>query len=145
MAAGPQDFSNHPRMVPAFHGLLFGLIVIALGYEVTMFVTHPAFDSAVGIMLALGLALVTWYARVFVLTVQDRIIRLEERLRMGALFSGDLKQRIPEFSPKQLVALRFASDGELPALARRVLDEQLTDQKVIKGMIKDWRADHLRA
>jgi len=132
-------------MVPAFHGLLFGLIAIALGYEITMLVKYPSFGNAVGVMLAVSLLLVTWYARVFALTVQDRVIRLEERLRMAALLSGDLKERIPEFSAKQLVALRFASDAELPALARRVLDERITDQKVIKGLIKEWRADHLRA
>ena len=138
MAVEPQNFSNHPRMVPAFHGLLFGLILVALGYEVTTFVKEPGFGTAVGVMLAVSLLLVTWYARVFALTVQDRVIRLEERLRMAALLSGDLKERIPEFSPKQLVALRFASDAELPALAKRVLDEPITDQKVIKGLIKEW-------
>ncbi len=98
MAVEAQNFSNHSRMVPAFHGLLFGLILVALGYEVTMFVKQPAFGTAVGVMLAVGLLLVTWYARVFALTVQDRVIRLEERLRMGALLSGDLRDRIPEFS-----------------------------------------------
>ena len=145
MAAEPQNFSNHPRMVPAFHGVLFTLIVVILGYAVTMFVKHPAFGTAVGVMLAVSLLLITWYARVFALTVQYRVIRLEERLRMAALLPPDLQRRIPDFSRGQLVALRFASDAELPALAKRVLDEKITDQKEIKNLIKEWRADHLRA
>jgi len=144
MAVEPQNFSNHPRLVAGFHGVLFVLIVVALGYEVTMFVRQPGFGTAVGVMLAVGLLLVSWYARAFAVTVQDRVIRLEERLRMARLLSGEMAQRIPEFSHKQLVALRFAPDAELPGLAKRVLDEQITDQKAIKRMIKEWRADYLR-
>jgi hypothetical protein len=64
---------------------------------------------------------------------------------MASLLSAEMQPRINDFAPQQLVALRFASDAELPALAKRVLDEKLTDQKVIKAMIKDWRADYLRA
>ena len=110
-----------------------------------MLAKRPGVPTAIGLALAVGLILMFWYMRVFAVTVQDRVIRLEERLRMEALLPADLKTRIPEFSPGQLVALRFASDAELPALARRVLDEKLTDQKAIKRLIKEWRADHLRA
>ena len=84
-------------------------------------------------------------ARIMAVTVQDRVIRLEMRLRMRELFPADLAARIPEFTPKQLVALRFASDAELPALARKVLDERLTDGKTIKQLVRDWQADTLRA
>jgi len=84
-------------------------------------------------------------ARIFALTVQDRVIRLEMRLRLRDLLPADLQPRIPEFTRAQLVALRFAGDRELPALARRVLEERLTDRKAIKAMIVDWQADHLRA
>jgi len=77
--------------------------------------------------------------------VQDRVIRMEERQRMGKLLPDDLKQRIAEFTPGQLVAMRFAGDAELPALARKVLNDKLTDTKAIKQMVQSWRADHLRA
>jgi len=79
------------------------------------------------------------------LTVQNRVIRLEMQLRMQAVLPADLRGRILEFRPGQLVALRFASDAELPELARKVLDEKLTDQKAIKQLIRDWQGDFLRA
>ena len=84
-------------------------------------------------------------ARMFALSVQDRVIRLEERLRYERLLPPDLQARILEFEPGQLVALRFASDAELPGLARKVLDEKLSDRKAIKKMIQNWQSDDLRA
>ena len=79
------------------------------------------------------------------LTVQDRLIRLEMRLRLAGLLPADLLPRIPEFSVAQLVSLRFACDEELPALARRVLEEKLEDRKAIKKLVTNWQADYLRA
>jgi hypothetical protein len=79
------------------------------------------------------------------LTVQDRIIRLEMQLRMQQVLPPELRARIAEFSVGQLVALRFASDQELPGLAKKVLDEKLEDRKAIKQMVKDWQPDLLRA
>jgi hypothetical protein len=79
------------------------------------------------------------------LTVQDRVIRLEETLRMRAVLPADLQARIGELTVKQMVALRFAGDGELPDLTRQVLDGKIQDQKAIKKMVRQWRADHLRA
>jgi hypothetical protein len=84
-------------------------------------------------------------ARMFALTVQDRVIRLEERLRYQRLLPADLQPRIGEFTVNQLVSLRFASDAELPALARRVLDEKMNERKAIKQLVKSWRPDYLRA
>lgn len=83
--------------------------------------------------------------RLMTLSVQDRIIRLEERLRFARLLPADLQPRIGEFTATQLVALRFASDAELPLLARKVLDEKLTERKAIKQLIKNWKPDYLRA
>jgi hypothetical protein len=85
---------------------------------------------------------VTFKIRLYALKVQDRIIRLEERLRMHELFSEPLKSRIGEFTEGQLIALRFASDAELPALAEKAL--QGLDQKQIKASIKTWRPDYFR-
>jgi hypothetical protein len=79
------------------------------------------------------------------LTVQDRVIRLEMQLRLRQTLPADLHARIDDFTPKQLVALRFASDEELPQLCRTVLNDRVMEQKAIKKMIKKWRPDHLRA
>ena len=89
--------------------------------------------------------LLALYARMFALAVQDRVIRLEMQLRMQGVLPANLRARIPEFTLNQLVALRFASDAELPALAGKVLGENLNDRKTIKRMIQNWRADDLRA
>jgi hypothetical protein len=83
--------------------------------------------------------------RLMALSVQDRVIRLEERLRFARLLPADLQPRIGEFTAGQLVALRFASDAELPALARKVLDEKLAERKAIKQLIKNWKPDYDRA
>jgi hypothetical protein len=96
--------------------------------------------ALVGVALVLGFLL----ARLFALTAQDRIIRLEMRLRLRELLPADLTPRIGEFTSGQLVALRFAGDRELPVLARRVLDEHLDDRKAIKQLVTDWQADRLR-
>jgi hypothetical protein len=78
-------------------------------------------------------------------TVQNRLILLEMRLRLAGVLPSDLRPRIPAFTMDQLISLRFASDAELPALARKVLEEKLNDRKTIKKMVKDWQADYLRA
>jgi hypothetical protein len=101
-------------------------------------------DNGVTFLLAVGLILVAWFVRAFPLGVQDRVIRLEERLRLERLLPGDLKARIGDFTTNQLVGLRFASDEELPGLARRVLDEGISDRKTIKQAVKNWRADYQR-
>jgi hypothetical protein len=80
-----------------------------------------------------------------VVRVQDRVIRLEMRLRLAGVLPADLQARIPEFTVDQLVSLRFASDAELPGLARKVLDDKIADRKAIKQLIKEWQADYLRA
>jgi hypothetical protein len=97
------------------------------------------------VLLAFGLVLGFLVSRLMALKVQDRVIRLEEHLRYERLLPADLKPRIGEFSVAQVVSLRFASDAELPALARKVLDEKMNERKAIKRMVKTWRPDYLRA
>lgn len=145
MASEPQNLSNHARYVPGYHFVLAAILLLILGWQIVVFTRIPGFPAFVGVMLAVALILQFWYMRVFAVTVQDRVIRLEERMRMERLLAPELKGRIGEFTPRQLVALRFASDAELPALARRVLEEQITSDKAIKAMVKEWRADYLRA
>jgi len=140
----PQTFANHARLVPGYHFVTFGLLAINLIWSIRNIIKVPSWNTAVMLGLAVGLVLLFFYARLFALAAQDRLIRLEERLRMATLLPADLKPRIGDFTTPQLIALRFASDAELPALAKRVLDEGLTDRKAIKRLIKEWRADYCR-
>ena len=141
----PQNFENHSRILPAYHYVAFPLFAVNFFYMLYQVVTAFSWANLVGFGLSAALVLLFFIARVMALTVQDRVIRLEERMRMRALLPADLQPRIEAFTVKQLVALRFASDHELPALARTVLDENITDQKAIKKMVTAWRADHQRA
>ncbi|MDH4045957.1 MAG: DUF6526 family protein [Gemmatimonadota bacterium] len=140
-----QTYATHRRIVPGFHGVAFLCIVAYLGFAIWQAVKHPAVATVMQVILTIGIALIFWYARSFVLTVQDRLIRLEERLRLHRLLPSDLQPRIEEFTPGQLVAIRFASDAEVPTLARTVLEQGIRDREAIKRMITTWRADHLRA
>ncbi|HKW87530.1 MAG TPA: DUF6526 family protein [Candidatus Acidoferrales bacterium] len=141
-----QNFENHVRVVPPFHMFVLPALALNFVYSIYKLVhTWFTFDALVGMIVALALVLLALFARRFALTVQDRVIRLEMRLRMEKLLPADLKARIEEFSVGQLVALRFASDAELPELARRVLGEKLENRKAIKRMVKTWKPDYLRA
>jgi hypothetical protein len=140
-----QTFENHARVVPAYHVGAFGIFVINLAWTIYRAATNPSGDTVVGALLAIAFILLFFYARVFALRVQDRVIRLEMRLRLASLLPPDLQPRINDLSVGQLVALRFASDDEIVALTRTVLTENLQDRKAIKRMVKNWQADYLRA
>jgi len=141
----PQSFENHARLVPAYHYVAFPLFAVNFFFALYQVVTGFSWGNLVAFGVAVALILLFFLARVMALTVQDRVIRLEETLRMRALLPADLQPRIGEFTVKQMVALRFASDGELPDLAKQVLDGGIQDQKPIKKLIRHWRADHQRA
>jgi Family of unknown function (DUF6526) len=141
-----QTFENHGRLVPLFH--FFALPVFGLNLVQSVihwWKTGFHFDGLVSVLVAAALIALALCARIFALTVQDRVIRLEERQRFERLLPAEMQGRIGEFTVSQIVSLRFASDAELPGLAKRVADEKLNDRKAIKRLIKDWRADHLRA
>ena len=144
MSQKPQTYANHAKLVPVFHFVGSPLLLILLGWTTWRVIEAPSTDSAMALVLVVVLALAYFYGRMFAMGVQDRVIRLEERLRMERLLDADLKPRIPEFTTEQLIGLRFASDDELPALARRVLAEGIADRKTIKLAVKSWRADHQR-
>lgn len=141
-----QTLANHTRLVPAFHMVALPILFLNLADQIYRIVRLGiSFDAIVSLLLAIALILVALYARMFALTVQDRVIRLEMRLRLKSVLPPDLKPLIPKLSVDQLVALRFASDAELPSLCRRVLDEKLTKRSSIKQLIKTWKPDYLRA
>ena len=141
-----QNFSNHTRFVMPFHFFVLPVFVANLIWSILrLFRTELSFGGVMYFLIAAALVVMALYARLFALSVQDRVIRLEERLRYERLLPGELKGRIDEFSVDQMVALRFASDGEVADLARRVLEGQLKSRKAIKQQVRNWKADHLRA
>ena len=140
-----QSFENHARVVPGFHGFVFPVLGVNLIWSLVQLRHGFAFAPLLNVLLAAALVGLFFYARIFVLTVQDRVIRLEMQLRLARLLPADLQARIGEFTVNQLVSLRFAGDDELPALARQVLQEKLGDRKAIKRRIKNWQGDFLRA
>ena len=141
-----QTLSNHGRFYPPFH--FFTVPVMAINLIWSLFRLWRmgfSWDGLERVLLALGLVVGFVGARLMVLKVQDRVIRLEERLRYERVLPADLKPRIGEFTVDQLISLRFASDAELPALARKVLDDKMGERKAIKQMVKTWKPDYLRA
>jgi hypothetical protein len=140
-----QNLKNHARFVPLFHFVAGPILLVNFIYSIVLAVRVPIWDNIDGALVGFALVVLFLSARGFAVTVQDRVIRLEEQLRFERLFPADLRTRIPEFTREQFVALRFASDGELPTLARAVLDQRIHDRSAIKQMVKEWRADHLRA
>lgn len=137
-----QNAQNHGRFVPLFHFVTFGLLAINFFRS-----THGLWPySAMGIhdfLLATALILLAWFTRAFPVGVQDRVIRLEERLRVRELAPAHAA-RFDALPIAQVIALRFASDAEFPALLQQVLDGKLTAPKDIKAAIKTWRADDQR-
>lgn len=139
-----QSFSSHAKWRPAFHFFSAPLGLFALGYATNGLRNSPSVETAAYAALA-GLAMMALVlGRTQALGVQDRVIRLEERLRLKELLPEDLSGRIHEISTDQLIGMRFASDAELPDLARRVLAGEFADRKSIKAAIKNWKADHQR-
>jgi hypothetical protein len=142
----PQSFSSHASIDPAFHfvgavalvgNLIFAAIVLFVGIQSRVVLSLWIVTLTVVMVIAL------FKARLYPMKVQDRLIRLEERLRLDALLGDDLRKRIPELTEDQLIGLRFASDDELPALVTLTLEKNL-DRKQIKERIQNWRPDHYR-
>jgi hypothetical protein len=141
-----QSFEHHAKFVPSYH--FFVVPVFLINFLWSLYRLKKlgiSFEGIFGVILAAAFVVLVFQARMFALAVQDRVIRLEERLRYERVLPADLQARSSEFTTAQFVSLRFACDAELPALARKVLDEKLTERKAIKQLIKNWKPDHLRA
>lgn len=140
----PQTFANHAKLVPLFHFVLFGMLFLNLIYRVVHLFRAASWEAGFDLLLAVAFLLMFYYVRMFPLRVQDRLIRLEMQHRLRDVLGDDLHPRISEITASQLIALRFASDEELPELVRRVLDQELKGRRQIKEEIASWRADHMR-
>ncbi len=139
----PQTYANHARLDPWYHFFLAPIALIIVIASIVHLVRHPHLWGLLHVVLAFALFILVFKVRTYPLKVQDRVIRLEERLRLATLLPEPLRSRIGELDIRQLIALRFASDAEIPALVERTLNEKLT-QKQIKQAIQNWRADNFR-
>ena len=146
--AAQQNYSNHVRWFPLFHFVVMPLLLLNfLSHIVRLFMAEPesgrktlAFWTLLSfVFILMGLA-----ARLQSLKAQDRVIRLEERLRYREILSADLAAKAANLPVDQIIALRFASDGELSGLVERTLKGEFAKPKDIKLAIKDWRGDYLR-
>ena len=145
MADRTQSYTNHVRWFPLFHFFVVPVLLANVVNALRHVWLTPSLSTAFAALVAAAIAMGALAARLMVNTVQDRVIRLEMRLRLARLLPADLQARIPDLTPKQLVALRFAADAELTALIRDVMAGKYGTQKEIKLQVKSWQADWLRA
>ena len=144
----PQTYANHTRLDPLFHFFLLPVVAVDIGYSIYDLVHSIIqgdfhFGVAWNVVLAIAFAVAILKMRLYALKAQDRVIRLEERLRLASLANDSLRSRIPDLTEGQLIALRFASDGEVCELAGKVLAEK-SKPADIKKAVKTWRADNFR-
>lgn len=143
MSDTPQTFATHRRLDPLYHYVGFGLWWVLFIYAVIHLVRHPSCAAGMVLVATIFTFITFLLMRTYALKVQDRLIRLEETLRIQRLVEPTLLARLGELQPAQFVALRFASDAELPALVERALNEKL-DGTSIKKAIQHWRPDTFR-
>ena len=141
--SSPQNFKNHGRIDPPFHFVLLLVLLINLIVSIVYMAHHPCFYSAWLVVLSVALILLALKARQYPMKVQDRVIRLEERLRLQALAPGAWHAQVYRLTEDQLIGLRFAADDEVVELAKQALEGNLS-RKQIKERIRNWRADNWR-
>jgi Family of unknown function (DUF6526) len=144
LAQTPQTYSNHTRWHPPFHFFLAPLFLLNLVFAAVQLFRFRDLDHVAWFVIAIGLIVLSLLARTNALRVQDRLIRLEERLRYQQILPAPLAQSAGALRMGQIAALRFASDEELPELVREVLDGKLTKADEIKRAVRHWRADTWR-
>lgn len=145
MSTTPQTFANHARWQPIYHFFASPVTALYAVYAINLALRDPSKTTIIHAVWAAAISAGVVSARIMAITVQNRLIRLEMRLRLKELLSGDLLARSKVLTVRQLIALRFASDAELPALIERTLKGEFKSGKEIKSAIKDWQADWLRA
>jgi len=145
MAELVQTYKKHARWLPAYHFFVMPVLLANTLNAIRHVWLLPTLGMVSQLIVAVALLMLGFLARVMTLTVQDRVIRLEMRLRLLGVLPPDLQPRISELTYRQLVAMRFASDAELTELVREVLEGKLATSKEIKQRVKNWQADWLRA
>ena len=140
-----QTYKNHGRVVPTYHIGVLGIFFVNFCWHIYRATYDMSGESIMGFFMSIAFLLLFFTVRGMVLRVQDRLIRLEMRLRLRELLPQDLQSKIPQLTLDQLIGLRFASDAELVSLVRECAAGQLTSRKEIKMKVKDWQGDYLRA
>lgn len=143
MEPKPQNLANHAKLDPPFHFMLLPILLVTLILTIVNVIrNYDALTPWILLLLALAVLLAGFKARIYPLKVQDRLIRMEERQRLHSLL-GEPRSRIDGLTESQLVALRFASDAEIPSLVEKALSQNLSN-KDIKKAISNWRPDYFR-
>lgn len=142
MADTVQTYKTHAKIVPLFHYVALPILLVNILILAYYLVRAPGLPGLWALLMGVALFLGALFGRVFALAAQDRVIRLEERLRMRELLPAEMKAHIPEFTRDQVIGLRFASDAELPELAATVLRDNIQKRDDIKKLVKHWRPDH---
>ena len=145
MAESTQSFSNHAKFRPLFHFSALPILLINAIVMIVQAVKHPESMPIWNAVVWLFVFLWAFDNRGSILTVQDRVIRDEMRMRLERVLGGGAKSTIDSLTAEHMIGLRFASDKELPALVERVKKGELPDRKAIKQAVTDWQGDHLRA
>ena len=142
---GTQHIGNHTRWFPLFHFFAFPVTLAYSFYQISVAIKNPTRDPILYAIYTFALACAVLASRMMANTVQDRVIRLEETLRLQRVLPATMQGDIAKITRDQLVGLRFAPDAELPELVQRTVKGELSTRKSIKQAIKNWRGDHLRA
>ena len=145
MAEHVQSYKKHTRWLPAYHFFVMPVLLANVVIAIRQVYLTPGLGMFFQLIVAVALLMLGFMARVMALTVQDRLIRLEMRLRLRGILPSELHSRINELTHRQLVAMRFAGDDELADLVRDVLNGKLATSNEIKQRVKNWQADWLRA
>ena len=144
MADESQSYKNHGRLYPPFHFVLAPILLIHFVWMGRLYFNSPNWYTGEQLILAVGLILMAVLSRISALKTQDRTIRLEERIRFARILQSDLAAKASDLRVGQIVALRFAPDGEVAGLVGQILGGKLTTQKEIKQAIMNWRPDNCR-
>jgi hypothetical protein len=143
MSNQPQSYANHTKFDPPFHFFVLSVLLINIFIVGYLLFRHPGIGGTWLLFVSVALFVLAGRVRSWATHLQDRVIRIEERLRLAAVLPEPSRSRIAELSDSQIVGLRFASDAELPALFQRALDEKLS-RSDIKKAISNWRPDYSR-
>jgi hypothetical protein len=142
--AAPQTYKNHARFRPPFHFFVLPILLVNVGIKVKNLIHEPSLSSTWQVALALALFVGMLMARVMALTAQDRLIQLEQQLRLARILPPDLQDAVARLAPRHFIGLRFASNAEVPALIKRILAGELDKTNDIKKAVQDWQPDYLR-
>ncbi len=145
MTPSSQSYGNHRRIFPVYHFFALPILVVNVVVAVAALVERPSVAAAWWVLVAMAIAAGLVASRASTLIVQNRLLGLEMRLRLTAILPAEVRPRIGDLTLRQIIGLRFASDGEMADLVRRCLAGELSTADEVKRQIRDWRPDFVRA